>query len=107
MNLNRKSKIENRKSARQWILYSAVGVIGLAGLAGCDVFQIHPTTPGPSSSVIGDEGGAGTDVGATGTGVGTQSAQGPHSELTGTSTQRLGTGFGGAVSKPGPERAGR
>ena len=72
--------------------------VGLASLAGCR----------NDESPEQDAGGKGmTAQGVGGTGVGVRSAPGQADVMTGSSTQRAGTGFGGAVSAPGPGQSGR
>lgn len=70
----------------------------LSGLAGCR----------SSESIDPEAGSMGTAAqGAGGTGVGARSTQGQSEVMTGSSTQRLGTGAGGPVSVPGPGQSGR
>jgi len=92
---------------RRWLLCGACALVGLMMLTGCDVFQIHESNYGDESGIVTEGENYGNTGGAGGTQVGNQSAAGPKLEMTGTSTQRLGTGYGGAVSTPGPGRQGR
>lgn len=92
---------------RRWLLCGALALIGLTLLTGCDVFQIHESNYGDESGIITEGESRGNPAGAGGTQVGNQSVAGPKAQLTGTSTQRLGTGYSGVVSTPGPGRQGR
>ncbi len=72
-------------------------IAALASLAGCR----------NNESPEQDAGGKGmTAQGVGGTGVGARSTAGQGDVMTGSSTQRAGTGFGGAVSAPGPGQSG-
>ncbi len=79
--------------------YIVLGALLLSnGLAGCR----------SSESMDPDAGSMGAAAqGAGGTGVGARSTQGQGNVVTGSSTQRLGTGAGGPVSVPGPGQSGR
>jgi hypothetical protein len=92
---------------RRWLMCGALAVIGLTLLTGCDVFQIHESNYGDESGIIVEGEAKGNVAGAGGTQVGDRSVAGAKEQLTGTSTQRLGTGYGGPVSTPGPGRQGR
>ena len=73
-------------------------IAGLGALGGCR----------SNESPEQDASGKGMNAqGVGGTGVGARSAPGQADVSTGSSTQRAGTGFGGAVSAPGPGQSGR
>lgn len=92
---------------RRWIAGAVLALIGLTALTGCDVFQIHPSSPGYESGIIVETGETGNSAGAGGAGVGVHSSTGPGPDNTGSSTQKLGSGAGGPITPPGPGREGR
>ena len=75
-----------------------IAICVLAGLAGCRNTE-------STNAEAGSTGMAAQGVG--GTGVGVRSTQGQWDSPTGSSTQRMGTGYGGPVSAPGPGQSGR
>ena len=84
---------------KQFFRYAALMVIcGLASLTGCRSTELMNTDAGSTGMAA---------QGASGTGVGVRSTQGQSEALTGSSTQRTGTGYGGPVSAPGPGQSGR
>lgn len=89
------------------LLLALLCVAALAFLAGCDVFQIHPSDPGPESGMIVGKGGPGVGNSAGGTGMDAHSEAGPPQPMTGTSTRGMGTGYSGPITAPGPGREGR
>jgi hypothetical protein len=76
---------------------AAVALLGSIGLMGC-----YNEAATPESVPISD-----TAAGAGGTGVGQHSTPGVTEAQTGTTTQRMGTGYAGPVTTPGPGASGR
>jgi hypothetical protein len=82
---------------RRWGWAAAALLCMMIGTTGCNNEAATPEKA-PVSDV---------NAGAGGTGVGLHSTHGETVPLTGTSTQRTGTGFTGVVSTPGPGQGGR
>jgi hypothetical protein len=82
---------------RRWGWAAAALLLGMIGVMGCNNEAATPEKT-PVSDVNASTGG---------TGVGQHSSSGQPVQLTGTSTQRTGTGYTGAIATPGPGQAGR
>jgi len=77
--------------------WATAALFAMIGMAGCNNEAATPENT-PVSDV---------SAAAGGTGVGQRSASGETVPATGTSTQRTGTGYTGAISTPGPGQSGR
>ena len=88
-----------KQLSKRFSRYMAVAtILALAGLAGCRSTETMDTEAGSMGEAA---------QGVGGTGVGAHSVETPGTAQTGSSTQRTGTGYGGAVTAPGPGQSGR